>query len=162
MQLNIDTGRRRFAGLLGVALMSVSVAMTACGGNQDEPEMGGMDDMPGMAGQDSAAMGGMMTTERMREHMDQMAAVPPDSMQAMMPMHRQMVGNMMARMNREMGQMNMPADSAWTATVDSLRADLTRMPDMDAEELQALMPAHRERVERLISMHESMMGGMAR
>jgi hypothetical protein len=61
-------------------------------------------------------------------------------------------------MNREMRDMNMTTDAAWNAMVDSLRSDLIRMPGMGAAELATLMPAHRERVERLMSMHAAMMG----
>jgi hypothetical protein len=50
----------------------------------------------------------------------------------------------------------MTADAAWTATVDSLRQDLTRMPDLGGGEIAAMMPAHRARVERLIESHRTM------
>ncbi|HUF75599.1 MAG TPA: hypothetical protein VMM35_04940, partial [Longimicrobiales bacterium] len=77
-----------------------------------------------------------------------------------LPTHRQMVANMLSQMNREMSSMNMAGDTAWAAVVDSLRSDLTRMPGMGGAELAALMPAHRERMERLMSMHAAMMGRM--
>ena len=56
----------------------------------------------------------------------------------------------------------MQADPLWQATVDSLRNDLTRMPDLSARELAALMPEHRTRVMRLMEMHRGMMQGMKR
>jgi hypothetical protein len=92
--------------------------------------------------------------------MEMMAGTAPDSMMSMMPMHRQMAANMLAQMNRDMEQMNMPADDAWTATVDSLRDDLSRMPEMSAQELRDWMPGHRERMTRLMEMHRAMMGNM--
>ena len=49
-------------------------------------------------------------------------------MQAMLPMHRQRVGNMISQMSAEMRQKNMPADTAWNATLDSVRQDLVAMP----------------------------------
>jgi hypothetical protein len=79
-----------------------------------------------------------------------------DSLKAMLPTHRQTAANLIAQMNREMRQMNMPADPAWTATVDSLRQDLVRMPEMGAAELQSAMPAHAARLGRLMRMHRSM------
>ena len=83
-----------------------------------------------------------------------------DSMQVMMPMHRQMTANMLSAMNREMRDMNMTVDSAWSATVDSVRQDLVRLPELSGSELRAFMPAHRERVNRLMEMHRSMMADM--
>lgn len=112
--------------------------------------------MPGMQGM----QGGMM--EGMQSHMQMMQGMSGDSMMAMMPEHRQMVGNMLSQTNREMQDMNMPGDTAWNATVDSLRDDLTRMPEMSPEELQQFMPGHEERVMRLMKMHQEMMQGMNR
>jgi hypothetical protein len=39
----------------------------------------------------------------------------------------------------------------------SLRSDLTRMPEMSAQELRAFMPEHHGRVTRLMEKHRSMM-----
>lgn len=116
--------------------------------------MEGTSGMPGMAGMPGMGDGGMMG--QMQERMDQMMA-DPDRMMTMMPQHRQMAANMLAQMNREMRDMNMTADESWTATVDSLREDLTRMPEMTPAEMQALMPAHHARMERLMGMHREMM-----
>jgi hypothetical protein len=117
--------------------------------------MAGMEGMPGMGGGQQDDM-----TAQMQAHMQSMRGASGDSLVAMLPMHRQMAANMLARMNREMSQMNMPADAAWTATADSVRQDLTRMPEMDASEAQALMPQHEARLSRLMEMHRSMMGEM--
>ncbi|MBW3631273.1 MAG: hypothetical protein KY464_18570, partial [Gemmatimonadetes bacterium] len=94
--------------------------------------------------------------------MQMMHGMSPDSMRAVMPQHRQMAANMLAQMNRDMQQMNMPGDASWTATVDSLRQDLTRLPEMGAQELGAFMPAHHARMTRLRDMHRTMMAGMQR
>ena len=83
-----------------------------------------------------------------------------DSLRRALPTHRQLVANLIAEMNREMRDMHMQADASWTATVDSLRQDLTRMPDLGSGELAAMMPAHRARLERLMQAHRTMMRGM--
>ena len=123
------------------------------------PTAGGMkgDSMTGMAGM--SGMAGGMSPE-MQAHMTMMRGASADSMKAMLPTHRQMVANMLSQMNREMQQMNMAADAAWTATVDSLRQDLTRMPDLSGAELTAMMPAHMARATRLADMHQAMMKKM--
>jgi hypothetical protein len=98
--------------------------------------------------------------EQMQAHMRAMHGAGGDSLTAMLPTHRQMAANMIAQMNREMRDMNMTADAAWTATVDSLRQDLVRMPEMGPPELQSFMSAHQARLERLMQMHASMMESM--
>jgi hypothetical protein len=101
---------------------------------------------------------GDSTMMEMRSQMEEMMGMNSAGMAAMMPEHRQMAANMLAQMNREMEQMSMTRDSAWVATVDSLRQDLVQMPGMGADEFPAFMPAHRDRVMRLMEMHDSMMG----
>lgn len=116
----------------------------------------GMEGMGGMAGM---PMGGM-TMDQMSAHMTAMQGATGDSIMRMMPVHRQMAANMLAQFNREMSQMNMPDDPAWRATVDSIRQDLARMPELSAAEMQRGMPAHHSRVMRLMEMHRSMMASM--
>ena len=146
--------------------VATAVLLAGCGGTEEDTAdqadtevtaepAGGMQDMPGMAGMQDD---GMM--QQMDSHMQMMMGATPDSMMAMMPEHRQMAANMLAQMNREMNQMNMADDTTWTATVDSLRQDMIRMPDMNAQELEEFMPGHRARMTRLMEMHGSMMGNM--
>ena len=146
-------------------LLVAPLLLGACGPG-DAPEASGtaeeaMPGMPGM-GMEAGGMqgGGSEMMERMGAHMRMMQAMSGDSMRAMLPTHRQMVANMIASMNREMRDMDMPADAAWSATVDSLRSDLVAMPEMGAAELEALMPAHRRRAMRLMEMHAEMMEEM--
>ena len=115
----------------------------------------GMQGMKGMEG-----MSGMMDLSQMQSHMRLMEATGADSMKAMLPMHRQMVANMISQMNTEMRGMNMKPDSTWQATIDSLRQDLVRMPEMSAGELGTFMPRHGARMMRLMDAHRAMMGSM--
>lgn len=152
-----------------VTAVATVVLVAACGGAeknapvQEDAEAvaeptGGMPGMPEMPGMGGMQDDGMM--QQMQARMDMMMGVRPDSMMAMMPEHRQMAANMLAQMNRDMQQMNMPGDEAWNATVDSLRQDLSRMPEMSVGELQEWMPGHHARMTRLMEMHRSMMGNM--
>jgi hypothetical protein len=118
--------------------------------------MAGMEGMRGGA----VASGSTQMMVDMDAHMNMMRGVTADSMKAMLPMHRQMVANMMAQLEREMRDMNMTADAAWKATLDSLRQDLRVMPDLSAQALRDMMPAHSGRVRRTIDMHRSMMAKM--
>lgn len=117
--------------------------------------MSGMEGMPGMQG-----TGGSGMMEQMQAHMRMMDGAGADSIQAMLPTHRQMVANMLAQFNKDMRGMDMTSNTAWPATVDSLRRDLTRMPEMSASELHQFMPAHGARVIRLMDSHRAMMGNM--
>lgn len=153
----------RRATLLTVALAG-SLVLAACQRETAPAADTAAGEMPGMAGMDHGAMqagmqgGGML--DQMQAHMRMMDGAGADSMRAMVPMHRQMVANMIAQFNREMRDMNMQTDAAWTATVDSLRRDLVQLPELGGSELQAFMPAHRDRTMRLMQMHRSMMQDM--
>lgn len=152
-------------------LLPAALVLSACTSEQPRTDetalpadtqqgMHGMEGMEGMQGMsDMSGMSAGMMSEMM-SHLQMMDGARADSMQAMLPMHRQMVANMLAQMNREMRDMGMAADAEWNATVDSLRSDLTRMPEMSGQELQAMMPAHRDRMMRLMEMHRTMMSDM--
>ncbi|MDQ6611632.1 MAG: hypothetical protein M3Y64_04295 [Gemmatimonadota bacterium] len=91
-----------------------------------------------------------------------MLSVSGDNMIAALPTHRQLIANMIAKMNAEMRDMKMTADGEWSATVDSLRNDLIHMPELSSAELSGMMRMHLERVRRLNAMHARMMGSMKR
>lgn len=148
---------------LAIALVLAPALISACAREGADADQNAAADtgaapgeMQGMEGMGGA--GGMM--EQMQAHMRMMDGASADSMRAVLPMHRQMVANMISQFDREMRQMNMKADAAWQATIDSLRQDNIRMPEMSASELRTFMPEHRARVMRLMDMHRSMMGNM--
>jgi hypothetical protein len=95
----------------------------------------------------------------MREPVDarMMDGMSPSQIKAMLPMHRQMAGNMLSQMNAQMKGMNMPANAAWIATMDSVRQDLVHLPELSAPELKSAMLAHHARMTRLMQMHRDMM-----
>ena len=122
----------------------------------EQPAAAG-DSMAGMAGM--GGISGMQMGTEMMTHVQGMQAMHGDSLMQMAPIHGQMLGNMMAQMDREMQGMNRPVDPQWTAVADSLRNDLVQMPQMSAMDMEAFLPAHRGRITRLMEMHRSMMGG---
>lgn len=123
-------------------------------GAGDTGGMQGMGNMKEMAGMESGAM-----MQQMQAQMRAMMGASADRQMDMLPMHRQMVANMLAQMNAEMRRMNVAGDPAWNATVDSVRQDLVRMRVMSPAELQRFMRAHQQRVMRLMAMHQRMMEG---
>ena len=142
--------------------------------------MSGMGNMKGMSGSDSGAMAGMagMSGDSggmpgmkgmggmsgmmgdMQKQMDAMMKVNAAQMKAMMPAHRQMAANMLASMTADMRKMNRSGDASWTATIDSVRRDLTTLPELSGKEMVAAMPAHHARMMRLMGMHMSMSRNM--
>lgn len=148
-----------------VLTLAGATVLAACRSSQDDARAAGetaarADSAGGMAGIPGMGMMGAGMMDSMHVHMRMMDTMSADQTKAMLPMHRQMVANMLSRMNSEMRSMNMPADQAWSATVDSLRQDLVRMPGMSGSELKAIMPAHHARLTRLMQMHRDMMGRM--
>jgi hypothetical protein len=145
------------------ALACVLVSAATCGDQEQEAEPGMMDGMPGTATDgemDTPMVGGdqMQMMQQMRMHMQQMSSVSADSLMEIIPMHRQMAGQMLAGMDQTSVGRGMQMDSTWSATMDSVRSDLARIEGMSAQELEELMPAHRTRLQRLMSMHDSVMG----
>ena len=144
-----------------IAVLTLAFGLSAaCGAGEERAEepQNPPSSMPAMEGMDDMGQSGTMMAE-MAAHMEMMEGLSGDSALAMLPAHRQRVANVIAQMNREMREMAMAGDGAWDATVDSLRSDLVAMPEMDAAELRALLPAHSQRVLRLMEMHGQMMAG---
>jgi len=160
----MEKGRKRSLAPTWAILACVVASGSTCGGQEQEvPERETMDDMPGMSPERAPGTpmaGGDQTQvmQQMRMHMQQMSATPADSLMGVMPMHRQRVGQMLGAMDSASMARGMAMDSTWSATRDSVRDDLSRMEAMSAEELREFMPAHRARVERLMSMRDSVMG----
>lgn len=155
-QIRVATATLGFSIALGIAACQGEKASDGEGDSAAAAApAGGMEGMPGMEGMQG---GGMMG--QMQAHMRMMETTNGDSLKAMLPMHRQMTANMISEMNREMKGMNMSGDAAWTATMDSLRRDLTNLPEMSAVQLRDFMPEHRGRMMRLMEMHQGMMKNM--
>lgn len=147
--------RMRVVTAVGFGLVTLS---SACAGDARTSDSDSATPAPAAQGAPAHADSGMMG--QMQSHMTMMESANGDSMRAMMPMHRQMAEQMLSRMDRDMKSMNMTADAAWTATMDSVRQDLTRLSDMTAAQLAEFMPAHRRRMARLMESHQGMMGNM--
>ena len=139
--------------------VGVTLVLGACRQERDE-EAGAVGDTARRDTTVETRATGQGMADQMHSHMVVMEGASPDSAKAMLSMHRQMTANMLSEFTRQMREMNMTGDAAWTATADSIRADLTRMPDLSAPELKAMMPAHHARIMRLMEMHDAMMKNM--
>jgi hypothetical protein len=154
------------------ALLVSALAVGGCNGGGSRAErppdsagmMGHMDSGGmGMGHMDSEGMGGMpmrgmQMMPQMRAHMDSMSRMSPEQMRGMMATHEGMMSRMMDGMGADMRGMNMSATAEWSALTDSVKEDLAELPNLKGQELTARMRAHDERVNRLMAMHEQMMG----
>lgn len=139
---------------MALTLAACSGQDTVADSGENQTPMSDMHDMHDMQAMQAMDEDGMM--QQMQSHMRLMDGAGADSITSMLPMHRQMVANMIAQFNQEMRDMNMPSDSAWNATVDSLRQDLMQMPEMRASDLSPFMAAHGDRVTRIMESHRMM------
>jgi hypothetical protein len=114
----------------------------------------------GGTGMGGMQMQGMEMMPQMRAHVDSMAGMSPQQMQAMMGNHQAMMSQMMDRMGADMRGMNMSSSPEWTALTDSVKQDLAELSALKGQQLSARMRAHADRVRRLIDTHEQMMKGM--
>ncbi len=74
-----------------------------------------------------------------------------------LPEHRQLTANLVSQMQLDMRAAQISTARPWGALVDSVLHDLVRLPDESVSGVTAMMPAHRARVARLISMHAQML-----
>jgi hypothetical protein len=118
--------------------------------------MGPMDS--GGTGMRGMPMQGTQMMSQMRAHMDSMLRMSPQQMQIMMAGHQSMMSRVMDGMGADMHSMKMAATAEWTALTDSVKQDLAELPNLKGQELSTRMRAHADRVNRLIAMHEKMMG----
>lgn len=106
----------------------------------------------------SRKSGAMM--DSMQAHLRRMRGLSAGAMVKMLPIHRRMVADLLAQMTTDMYSTHMPADVAWTATMDSLQQDLIQLPELTKPELEQAMAAHRARLSRIITMHKEMIEKM--
>jgi len=160
----VKTSLRTCLSTLAVALVASACAPGEPG--QDAARSVSAQSPPPVAQQSTPGTGptrGMLdprssdTADQVQAQLQIMQGALRDSLKAMLPMHRQRAETMIAGFHREMQGMNVTGGAAWNATVDSLRQDLARMPEMDAEELWSFFPQHGARLNRLAQMHRSTM-----
>lgn len=141
-----------------LSVLAAVLVVAACAKGADRADTSAAtSDTGGMAGMSMPGMMNQSNVDSMTAHMRSLDTASAASLQAMLPMHRQMVANMLSQMNSDMRSMNMTADAKWTALVDSVRQDLVRLPEMTAQQLKQNLTAHQGRVTRLLQSHMAMM-----
>lgn len=146
----------KYAGSLAIAAW---LLVAGCGSERQGEEVS--DDSPTDTGlgmpMGEMRMPSMDMLPGARAYIDSIARAEPRDLTVLADGHRARIERMLEAMDRDMGAMRMPADSAWRALADSVRADLSAIPELNGEPLLLRMRAHAGRMRRLLDRHESMM-----
>ena len=121
--------------------------------------------MPAMAG-DSGKSGGMgmadmahpdAVVERTKADLSALQQAAGADVVKLVPAHAVVVEALIADCEQMMETMKMPAPEKWTNAVAELRTDLGRMRSANTAAVHAMLPAHAERVNAMLSMRHDMM-----
>jgi hypothetical protein len=95
--------------------------------------------------------------QRMETHLATVDRADAQQLKALVPEHRRMVTGMIEDCRQMMRQMNMSPPAKWTELENALMQDLDRMDQLPAEQIQAFLPEHRQRVQSMVDMRHEMM-----
>lgn len=83
--------------------------------------------------------------------LDSMSSASGDAQRHMLPAHEALVSEFLTRNDAKMRAMHVKIDPDWLTIIDSVRADLARMPNMSSAQLHAFFPEHARRVMRIVA-----------
>jgi hypothetical protein len=140
------SARLPLASLFAVAL--IAGACTPKGGDNSAPaSSASTTTLTPTVGSDSATqLVDSVTTED-----SLLAKAAPAQIESLVPRHVQLVTHTLVLLELTREKAGTPADPAWTATADSVKADLKAMPTLSPAALTALLPAHVARIQRLVA-----------
>ena len=171
---------KNFGVFLSIALV-LTGAVSACGGGTGEEPMDMHNGMPGMAGMSEMHMDAAMMerhadeaeemAEAVRSHVGQMRERSPSEWHDAMGAHATQVSRMLGLMERQMREMDMgmgmsdqemgqmmgmsgEGHRAMQEEMAALRADAERLQTASPDEVVERMPAHLDRLERMVTMME--------
>jgi hypothetical protein len=130
--------------------------LIACGGGEESGGEAAADSAaaaPGGLEQTVGAAGRAAATARiaeMRSHLNVIQAAGGDEIVPMVPEHSSMAATLLTELSADP-----PSNPGWAPLTDSIRADLGRMQNMPANELDQMIDAHAERITRLMQMYEA-------
>ena len=94
---------------------------------------------------------------RMATHLATLDRADAQHAKTLIPEHRRPVNAMIEECRQMMRQMNMTPPAKWTELESALKQDLDRLDQLPAEQLQAFLPEHRQRVQSMLDMRNDMM-----
>lgn len=89
--------------------------------------------------------------------LDSLVRFGPAHMETIISRHSLTASNMLAGMAADLQRAGVTGDAAWTARVDSVRQDLTRMGKLSEQELVPFLQAHTQLIHRLTQQYHTLM-----
>lgn len=149
------------------AAAAVLVAVTAaCSGSGADRGQGARDSSAQVtpAPESSAALAASpsasVTTaeiDSVQSQLDSMVHIAPSHMEAIVSRHVLTGSNMLAGMAADLRRAGVSGDASWTATVDSVRQDLTNMRVLTPKQLVPFLHSHVRLVHRLTAQYTALM-----
>ncbi len=82
----------------------------------------------------------------------------PAAAEARLPAHEKLVNGMLTNFETRIRAMHVDADPAWTSVIDSVRTDLARLPAIKSDSIKKFLPAHLNRVMRIVACIQMVRG----
>lgn len=141
---------------LVVAVCAGMIAMSAgCERGQASPVSAAARGRPHSRFRDAADSMQMVAIKRsidsVTADLDSMSSANGDAQRLMLPAHEELVSEFLRRNDAKMRAMHVKIDPDWLMIIDSVRADLARMPNMSSAQLHAFFPEHARRVMRIVA-----------
>lgn len=95
--------------------------------------------------------------DRVKADLGALQQAAGDNVVRLVPAHAVVVEALIADCEQMMRQMKMAVPAKWTSAVADLRKDLARMRSANAAAVHAMLPAHSDRVNAILSMRHDMM-----
>jgi hypothetical protein len=89
--------------------------------------------------------------------LDSLVRFGPAHMETIISRHTLTTANMLAGMAADLQRAGVAGDAAWTARVDSVRQDLTRMSKLSEQELVPFLQDHTQLIHRLTQQYHTLM-----
>jgi hypothetical protein len=99
--------------------------------------------------------------DSVQAQVDSMVHIAPSHMEAIVTRHVLTGSNMLAGMAADLRRAGVTGDASWTATVDSVRQDFTRMRTLTPKQVAPFLQSHARLVHRLRDQYTTLMASAA-
>jgi hypothetical protein len=130
-----------------LAVIVIAGACTPKGGDNSASASSSTTTLTPTIGSDSATQ----SIDSLTAEDSLLAKAAPAQIESLVPRHVQLVTHTLVLLEMSRQKAGTPADPAWTATADSVKADLKAMPGLTPSALTAMLPAHVARIQRLVA-----------
>lgn len=147
--------------VVGGALLAL-VSIAGCDRGDAEPRPDGRSDPSGQPASSNAASSAAAvdtsgnalikrTVFDVTTDVNKISVASAAEQKRMLPAHLSAVSGMLSRFESKLRSMHVKVEPDWVAVIDSVKADVAKMPDMSTEQLHAFLPEHNQRVMRIVA-----------